>query len=171
MLSARSVTHRQIKIRVISKSGMDNLTWISHPAKLRKQAAIITTIFITIILTIIYVMTKSWLMVILGMLIFTGALSTFYFPTRYEVTSEKVKIKYMFTSVEKELSMFRSFYPDKRGVLLSPFIRPSRLENFRGIYLRYHDNKDEVDAFIKSLFETRQTDQNPNQATEAEGDA
>jgi hypothetical protein len=149
---------------------MNKLTWISHPAKLRKKAAVITAVFITIILTIIYVMTKSWLMVILGLLIFTGALSTFYFPTRYEITREKVMIKYMFTSVEKELSMFRSFYPDKRGVLLSPFVRPSRLENFRGIYLRYHDNKDEVDTFIKNLFEMRQADQNHSQSAETEGD-
>jgi hypothetical protein len=150
---------------------MDNLTWISHPARARKTAAVVTTIFITVILTVIYAMMKSWLMVILGMLIFTGSLSTFYFPTRYEIDGEKVKIKYMFTSVVKDMSMFRSYYPDRRGVLLSPFIRPSRLENFRGIYLRYHGNKDEVDAFIKNIFEQRQVAKAAEQTTETENDA
>jgi hypothetical protein len=150
---------------------MDQLTWISHPAKLRKQAAIITIFFIMVILAIIYAMTKSWIMVVLGMLIFTGSLSTFFYPTRNEITADKVKIKYMFTSVEKDLSMFRSYYPDKRGVLLSPFIRPSRLENFRGIYLRYHDNKGEVDSFIKRVFENRQAEKEPNPPTEAENNA
>ena len=149
---------------------MDELTWISHPAKLRKPAAAITIIFILVILTAIFAMTKSWVMVILGMLIFTGSLSTFFYPTRYEITADKVKIKYMFTTVVKDLSMFRSFYPDKRGVLLSPFIRPSRLENFRGIYLRYHDNKVEVDAFIKALFDRRKAEQETKKITEAGND-
>ena len=36
------------------------------------------------------------------------------------------------------------YYVDKSGVLLSPFIRPSRLENFRGLYVRFAGNKDEV---------------------------
>ncbi len=103
-------------------------------------------------------MTESLLMIVFALLLFNAALYGFFFPTTYEVTPENVKIKYMFTSQEKEMSMFRSYYPDKRGVLLSPFSRPSRLENFRGIYLRYHDNKDEVDAFIKDLFEKRRAE-------------
>jgi hypothetical protein len=41
-------------------------------------------------------------------------------------------------------TQFRSFYPDPNGVLLSPFAHPSRLENFRGIYLRYHGQADQV---------------------------
>lgn len=56
------------------------------------------------------------------------------------------------------MSMFRSFYPDKRGVLLSPFTRPSRLENFRGVYVRYDGNKDEVDAFVKEIFDKRKAE-------------
>ena len=35
-------------------------------------------------------------------------------------------------------------------VLLSPFGHPSRLENFRGIYLIFNENKNEIVEFIKS---------------------
>jgi len=134
---------------------METLSWISHPAKIRKQAAAITIVFILIIMILVYLLTFSKVMVILTVVIFTGALSTFFFPTKYELSAEKVKIKYLFTSVEKEMSMFRSYYPDRRGVLLSPFTRPSRLENFRGVYIRYHQNKEQVDAFVKELFDKR----------------
>ena len=41
----------------------------------------------------------------------------------------------------KPWSDFRSFYADRNGVLLSPFARPSRLENFRGVYVRFGDSK------------------------------
>lgn len=137
---------------------METLYWVSHPARRRKKAAALTIILIVVILVIVYSMTESVLMVLLGIVLFTVALSTFFFPTRFEISPEKVKVKYLFTSVERRMSAFRSYYPDKNGVLLSPFIKPSRLENFRGIYVRYHQNKDEVDAFVKKIFEERESD-------------
>lgn len=136
---------------------MESLNWVAHPAAVRRKAAILTLLLFWIILLVVYYLSHSVLMVLVAVLIFSGALSTFFFPTRYEINKEKVRIKYLVNSVEKELSMFRSFYPDKNGVLLSPFTRPSRLENFRGIYLRYHQNKTEVDDFVKRIFEERQS--------------
>lgn len=137
---------------------MESLAWVSHPAAIRRKAAILTLLLIGVMLVVVYFIAHSILMVLLAMLIFSGALSTFFFPTKYQIDSEKVRIKYLFTAVEKELGMFRSFYPDKHGVLLSPFTRPSRLENFRGLYLRYHGNKDQVDSFVKKIFEERQNE-------------
>jgi hypothetical protein len=136
---------------------MESLSWISHPVKIRKTAAAIVTVFLMVVFVIVYVETHSKLMTILAMVLFTMSLSTFYFPTRYEISKEKVKVKYLFTNVEKEMSNFRSYYPDKNGVLLSPFLGASRLENFRGLYLRYHQNKAEVDEFVKKIFEGRQS--------------
>jgi hypothetical protein len=134
---------------------MESLSWISHPAKRRKTATIVVTIFLMVVFVMVYIITQSKVMTLLAMLLFTMSLSTYYFPTRYEISREKVKIKYLFTAVEKEITSFRSFYPDKNGVLLSPFLGPSRLENFRGLYLRYHKNKTEVDEFVKKIFEER----------------
>ncbi|MCJ7458582.1 MAG: hypothetical protein MUP17_06300, partial [candidate division Zixibacteria bacterium] len=60
-----------------------------------------------------------------------------------------LKVKFFFNTRKMEWGKYRSFYMDKNGVLLSPFEKPSRLENFRGIYLRFNQNKDEVVNFIK----------------------
>jgi hypothetical protein len=134
----------------------DSLMWVSHPAKARKAVTTVVIIFLLAVYILVFEMTHSMLMVVLAILLFTMSLSTYFFPTRYEITAEKVTIRYLFTNVQKDLSSFRTYFADKNGVLLSPFMGPSRLENFRGLYLRYHQNKDEVDAFIKQLFEARE---------------
>jgi hypothetical protein len=133
----------------------DSISWVSHPAKARKLATTLVVIFLLAVYILVFEITHSMLMVILAILLFTMSLSTFFFPTRYEITAEKVTVRYLFTTVQKDMSSFRSFFPDKNGFLLSPFIGPSRLENFRGLYLRYHQNKEEVDVFMKQLFESR----------------
>jgi hypothetical protein len=56
----------------------------------------------------------------------------------------------MTQTLHKDWSIYRSCYPDKNGILLSPFVRPSRLENFRGIYLMFADNGEEVTRFVKA---------------------
>jgi hypothetical protein len=137
---------------------VEQLSWISHPARIRRTATALVLIFMLAVFVVVYMITGSVFMVILAGLIFIGALSTFFFPTRYEITKDKVKVKYLINKIEKEMKNFRSYYPDKNGVLLSPFPRPSRLENFRGIYIRYHQNKQEVDSFIKQIFEARKVE-------------
>ena len=137
---------------------MDKLSWVSHPAKIRKKATIMVLIFIMLVFAVVYSVTGSPFMVALAAIIFVASLSTFFFPTRYEITREKVKVKYLFNKIEKEIMNFRSFYPDKNGVLLSPFAKPSRLENFRGVYIRYHQNKNEVDAFLRKIFEEQKVE-------------
>ena len=93
-------------------------------------------------------------MVVMAAAIFLVALTTFFFPTRYTVDEKKVSIKYLFTLKERNLSAFRAVFPGRRGVLLSPFLGPTRLENFRGFYLRYgKNNKQEVDRILTELID------------------
>lgn len=93
-------------------------------------------------------------MVVIAALIFLVSLTTFFFPTTYTVDEKKVKLKYLFTLKERNLSAFRSVFPGRRGILLSPYLGPTRLENFRGFYLRYgRDNKEEVDKVLAELIE------------------
>lgn len=133
---------------------MESLQWKSHPARERPIATIFVSIFILIIFYFVYDITKEPLMVVMAAAIFLVALTTFFFPTRYTVDERKVTIKYLFTLKERNLSAFRSVFPGQRGVLLSPFLVPTRMENFRGFYLRYaRDNKEEVDKILTELIE------------------
>ncbi|MGB8656878.1 MAG: hypothetical protein WCE90_03725 [Candidatus Zixiibacteriota bacterium] len=126
------------------------LKWSAHPAKKRTLVSISVLVFLLVIWILVYVTTLSVFFTGLSVVILLGSLSSFFLPTYYELDETKVKIKYFFSTREKEWSLFRSFYVDKNGILLSPFEKPSRLENFRGLYLRFDQNKDEVVDFVRS---------------------
>lgn len=126
------------------------LKWSTHPVKRSSKISILVILFLFVVWSLVYLTTFSLLLTILSVVIMLGSLSSFFLPTYYELNDEKIKVKFFFNTKEKEWSMFRSFYVDKNGVLLSPFEKPSRLENFRGLYVRFNQNKDEVVDFVKS---------------------
>jgi hypothetical protein len=126
------------------------LKWSSHPVKKKTFISFLVIVFLSVVWLVVYLTTYSLFLTGLSVVIMLGSLSSFFLPTHYELDQEKIKVRFFLTKREREWSAFRSFYVDKNGVLLSPFAKPSRLENFRGIYVRFHQNKDQVVDFVKS---------------------
>lgn len=129
------------------------LEWVCHPAKKNPKVTILVSIFIAVLIVIVYFITYSPWLCILAFLILFGSLASFYFPTYYRLTDKEIIIKTKAQTTVKKWSQYRSYYPDKNGVLLSPFVRPTRLENFRGLYIKFWHNRDEVVAFVKEQIE------------------
>jgi uncharacterized membrane protein len=127
-----------------------SLKWSSHPLKKNFWVTILVVIFLFAIWLGVYLTTGNPLLLALSVVIMLGSLSSFFLPTRYELDDDKVKIIYLISMRERRWDTFRSYYVDKNGVLLSPFERPSRLENFRGLYIRFNKNKEQVVDFVKS---------------------
>lgn len=125
------------------------LTWISHPLKKNKRNTLLVILFLVLAPAIVFFSTRSLFFLLLSFLILLGSLSSFFLPTSYELSQERIRVKFFFNTKEMEWKKYRSFYVDKNGVLLSPFEKPSRLENFRGIYIRFNQNKEEVVNFLK----------------------
>jgi hypothetical protein len=74
----------------------------------------------------------------------------FVFPTTFTINENTLIVEFLFSKKEYDFARIKSYYPDNTGVLLSPFISPSRLENFRGIYVRYgRENKEKIVGMIK----------------------
>jgi len=127
------------------------IEWIAHPARQRPLAAVLVGVFIAVIAVGIYSWTLSPIFTALATIILIGSLSGFYFPTHYRFYDDQVIVKYTVTTIKKDWSQFRTFYRDKNGVLLSPFPQPSRLENFRGLFLKFGDcDRKQVLEFIKA---------------------
>ena len=125
------------------------LEWITHPMKKRPVAAVLVSAFIILIpLMVLYISQSKWF-AMLSMIVLFASVAKFYFPTKFILTDRDVTVKGSTQTITKKWSEFRSFYPDKNGVLLSPFIGPSRLENFRGLYLICNDNRQMVIDCIK----------------------
>ncbi len=132
-----------------------SLKWVVHPLKKNKKKTVLLGLFLFLIWGLVYWSTLSLGYLLLAVFILMASLSAYFFPTVYELTSDKVIVKYVATKKEKTWDFFRSFYADKNGVFLSPFPKPSRLENFRGLYLRYNDNKEEVLNFVRAKIKTK----------------
>ena len=129
------------------------IEWVSHPAKKRPLVTVLVTVFILLIAIGIYTWTYSLIFTALTTMILICSLAGFYFPIRYQFFDNNLMIKYTVTTIKKEWSQFRSYYADKNGVLLSPFPDPSRLENFRGVFLRYgygDCDREKIVHFVKS---------------------
>jgi hypothetical protein len=130
-----------------------SLEWVCHPAKKNMTVSVLVSALIVVLVSLVYFITFSIWFCVLAFLILFGSLSSFYFPSRYILTENEIMIKTRMQTVVKKWSQYRTFYPDKNGVFLSPFVRPTRLENFRGLYIKFWYNKDEVVAFVKEQVE------------------
>lgn len=86
--------------------------------------------------------------------LFAGALLTlslrsFFFPTRIRLDDEGITVKEPLFTRTRSWSSCKSLHLDRFGVLVSPFSFPTRLENYRGVYLRFSDNREQVLAFCR----------------------
>jgi hypothetical protein len=133
-----------------SKDEGATLAWTCHPLKRSRGKTLGVCGVILLFAVLVWAGTESVFFTSLSMAILVMALSKFFLPTRYKLTEQKVVVKTLTHTMEKEWSIYRSYYPDKNGILLSTFAGPSRLENFRGLYLLFEGNAGEVTAFVKS---------------------
>lgn len=126
------------------------LEYNCHPARRNMTITVLTTIFIIVCLILVWMISYSLILTALGALILFGSLSGFYFSTQYSFYSDHFIVKTTMQALKKEYKLYRSFYPDKNGVLLSPFGHRTRLENFRGLYIKFAGNREEVMTVIRS---------------------
>lgn len=131
------------------ESDGETLEWVCHPVRRRPLVSVAVTVFVLSCCFVTYVSTDSTWFAGLALAVLIGSLAKFYFPTRYRLTPRGVTVKTTTQTLTKEWSIYRSYYPDRNGVLLSPFVEPSRLENFRGLYLIFNNNAEQVKAYVR----------------------
>jgi len=71
-------------------------------------------------------------------------LARYFVPTRYVLDDEGVRARFLGREVARPWSEVRSIYAHRDGVHLSPFERPSTLDPFRGLYVRFAGNREAV---------------------------
>lgn len=132
-----------------SDSTTSKLEWTVHPVKRNWKVSAGVILFLIILCAFIYYSFDSFVYLFLSVIFLAGSLSQFFFPTKYILREDCITVKSPFRKFSRQWNHFGSYYPDKNGVLLSPFPSPSRLENFRGVYIRFSYNRAEVMDFIK----------------------
>jgi hypothetical protein len=129
------------------------MQWVCHPLKRKPLVSVAVTAFVMVIVVMVYLLTVSHMFALLALVIMIGSLAKFYLPTRFKLSDRGVTIKTTTQTLFKEWKVYRSCYPDKKGILLSPFVEPSRLENFRGLYVMFEGNGELVTSFVRERIE------------------
>ncbi len=131
------------------------LAWTSHPLKqsLRKSLLLAGVLLLTGVAIYLNTGAVSWALGSMGLLLL--GVHDFILPTRYRMTTEVAESRSLGYRRNKRWSALRSYHADKNGVLLSPFPTPTRLDTFRGLYIRYSGNKAEVLAFVRDRLKER----------------
>ena len=124
-------------------------SWTVHPLCDSWKRSVLLFLFLTVIFSTVYFFWRSAWVTLFSAILLLGSLYRYFVPFRYELHADGLVITSLFYRVTKSWSDFRSFYVDRNGILLSPFAKPSRLENFRGLYVRFGSNRLEVIEFIK----------------------
>lgn len=126
-----------------------DLAWTCHPARRQPgRAALVVGVHGALFyLLALYTSSVPFALVLTAVLFLS--LSAYFFPTRYTLSAQGVRVKTLVTSFERPWDTYRSHWPDRNGVLLSPFPGRSRLENFRGLFVRFDGNRDEVVAYVQ----------------------
>ena len=127
------------------------LSWTVHPLVESWRKSVLLGIFLTLLLIGIYWGFQSISIALLSATFLLGSLYKYFLPFHHQCEADKLIITGCCYRLERSWETFRSFYVDTNGVLLSPFAHPTRLENFRGVYVRFgkHSPKEVVD-FITS---------------------
>lgn len=129
-------------------------TWRVHPLRESWTRSIFLFLFLLLLFSGIYWLFQSAFITLLSTIFVTGSLYRYFVPFRYELYDHQLVVTGPLYRLTKSWDTFRSFYVDKNGVLLSPFAKPSRLENFRGVYVRFGPNRSEVLDFIRDKIST-----------------
>lgn len=126
----------------------NTIKWTSHPLVERPITSIAVILFIGFVVFIVRLLLETWIYAILSLFLIITSLAKYFFPTHYELTPEGIRIESWFSTQQKEWSAFKTFYKSSRGIVLSPFEQPSRLDSYRGIYLLCEKNLNEVIDFV-----------------------
>ena len=139
----------------MSNEKISLIKWTSFPLRDYPTSSLFLVIFLIIFSfffwKISFINWEAPLYFYIGMTALIISLLPYFIPTTYELYDEKIIIHYSFIKIEKEYKDFQSFYQDKKGIMLSTFRKPNRLDNFRGQSLRYSKNAEEKEKILSLL--------------------
>lgn len=154
LLNYRKAAYRYIFSQPMSDQSIAQQTWRVHPLRENWTRSTLLLLFLILLFSGIYWLFQSVSVALLSAIFVTSSLYRYFVPFRYEFYEHQLVVTAPFYRLTKSWDNFRSFYVDNNGVLLSPFAKPSRLENFRGVYVRFGANRSEVLDFIGGKIST-----------------
>ncbi len=124
------------------------LQWVSHPVREEPGGNWIVLLFVALIAAAMWLTTGRFYWVGFGVLIVLAANRQWFLPTFLTLDEEGAEVRGLLLRRRKSWREIKRAQADRHGVLLSPFAFPSRLEVFRGLFLRFSRNREAVMEFV-----------------------
>ena len=127
--------------------------WVVHPLFDSPKKSVFLVSFLIFLLVGIQFLFGSLGITLLSIVFLFGSLRQYFLPFRYEVYNNQITVSSFLSKQDRAWNEFRSYFVYQHGILLSPFPKPSRLDNFRGIYVRFGLDRSMVLDLIQSKIE------------------
>ncbi|UCC69037.1 MAG: hypothetical protein JSV79_03720 [Armatimonadota bacterium] len=124
------------------------LEWTIHLARRRPRQTMAVVAIILLAGAAASYGFRSPLLGVLAVVLLMAGVSDYLFPLRCSLGPDGIAVRGLLHRRRMAWSRVRRVARDDLGVKLSPLARPSRLEAYRGIYLWFADNADQVMAVI-----------------------
>lgn len=143
--------YQEIDSRSAAASAKPILTWKVHLLRedTRKVCLIVPVVLAGLVVS--YALSHSLIFPAIALLIFASALSEYLFPVRYEITDREATARGLVGRTTIRWDRVKKYYLDDRGIKLSPLPTQGRLETYRGVYLRFGGNRDEVIEVVRRI--------------------
>jgi len=126
----------------------ETMTYTIHLARRRPTQAAAAVAVITAACLAAGFGFQSLLLGLLAAALLIASVSDYLFPLTFTLTDEAAEARGPLHRRRLPWAQVRRVSRDNLGLKLSPLPQPSRLDAFRGIYLRFADNADDVMAFV-----------------------
>lgn len=138
------------KVFVLDRTETTLYSWQVHPARERRRTALLTLGVIAAIawLTIEVMQQPAW--GLFALVVLLAGCNRFFFPTRYELDAEGLTARYPLRTVRYRWVELRRFVYDGTGGFLSPRVRRSLLDEYRGISLLFPKDAETIISKIRS---------------------
>ena len=131
-------------------SSADILRWESHPLRREKPAKSMLLIALIVASSASSAVGfEHWFYGVFALGALTAALSRYFFLTRYALDGEGVRSKHLGLKQRRSWAEFRRADEQQEGIFLAPSTHPGRLDSFRGVFLRFDHNREEVARFVR----------------------
>lgn len=126
------------------------LEWTVHPVRERPRLGVLVFGIILAMSAGAWFWTKSVFWPLFAFLVLFLSLESFYFPTRFLLDEGKLTVFRRFSRSEREWTIFRRCQLDRDGMTLSPYRKPTFMDGYRSIRLRWgRVDREQVVAFVR----------------------
>ena len=125
------------------------LTWSVHPAREGPVRLALAVGVISIFAAAVFSTTGSILWAVFVAAIFFLSLARFFFPTVYTLDNDGLEARLPYRAIRRRWSDFASCQVERNGIFLSPYRKPSRLENYRGLFLMTRKDHQKIVEFVQ----------------------